>query len=83
MAATSVPKARLVSLILDDLKAVAHARADFHVGDAVKLPTRLMTFTKPQLLSFIFELGTGADEASRKVQSAFPLHRPRHSISRW
>ncbi len=76
MAVSSVPKERLVNLIVGELKATNEARQQFHIHTAESLHDRLMSFTKAQLIAFIVGLGPKGEAALRQVQSSFPLRRP-------
>ena len=75
MAVTSVPKMRLVSLILDDLAASDQVVSHFNIKTTA-IEDRLMSFNKDELLTFIATLGQDAEEALGKLETAFPLRRP-------
>jgi hypothetical protein len=57
MAVTSIPKARLIKLILEDLRAETKVSSYFNIGSDVDVKERLESFTKDQLLTFIVQLG--------------------------
>lgn len=76
MSFLSIPKARLVRLILDDLKAEEQAIAYFRIQKAQSVDQRLMAFNKNDLLSFILGLGEGAENILRTLSSSFPFRTP-------
>lgn len=75
MSATSVPKVRLVELILDDLKALDQAITYFHITTAQSYRERLLSFTKVELITFIISLGDDAERALRFLESGFPFRK--------
>lgn len=75
MSATSVPKVRLVELILDSLKALDQAIAYFHITSAQSYRERLLSFTKVDLIAFIISLGEDAERALRLLESGFPFRK--------
>src|SRR5688572_26028141 len=75
MAATSIPKTRLIKMILEDLKAEAAARKFFQITPITQIEDRLGGFTKNDLLEFIFSLGAKGEKALRELSSSFPIRR--------
>ena len=75
MAVTSIPKARLVDLIADDLKVLDKAASYFHIQATDVVQDRLTQFTKDDLLSFILQV-EGGEIVLRRLATAFPLRRP-------
>lgn len=76
MAVTSIPKSRLVNLIVEELQAVDQALAFFHIQPSTDVELRLMAFTKDELLIFILQMGVEGEQALSKLQTEFPLRRP-------
>jgi len=74
--ASSIPKHRLVSLILAGLQAGSRVAAHFHISTSSSIADRLMSFPKPTLIAFIRSLGPKAEQALDQLDSAFPLRRP-------
>jgi hypothetical protein len=79
MAVTSIPKSRLIKLIVDDLDAQHQATSHFNINISPltedHLMDRLMSFTKDELLTFIATLGQEAENALHKLETNFPLRR--------
>ena len=76
MPASSIPKHRLVNLILTDMNAGSAAAAHFHISTSSSIAERLESFPKPSLVSFIDSLGPEGEMALVQLESAFPLRRP-------
>lgn len=76
MSSSSIPREGLVKLICDDLNAIDAAHSYFRIATTTPIKERLLSFTKPNLIRFIHELGDDAIAALRKLESAFPLYRP-------
>jgi hypothetical protein len=75
MAVTSIPKARLVDLIADNLQVLDQAASYFHVQATTVVQDRLIQFTKDDLLSFILQV-EGGEIVLRRLATTFPLRRP-------
>lgn len=75
MPASSVPKHRLVDLILTRLQAAKAAASHFHISTASALQDRLMSMSKPELIAFIGSLGPSAEAELDRLASNFPLRR--------
>ena len=73
MAVTSIPKRRLVDLILGDLKATDIAKTYFHISLEDGIEDRLGDFSKSQLLDFISSLGSKGQKVLKNLSTAFPI----------
>lgn len=76
MATTSIPKTRLINLILNVLKAKNQALAYFNISSDSDIEERLESFTKDQLLTFIVQLGEYGEAQLKSLETSFPLRRP-------
>ena len=75
MAVTSIPKRRLVDLILGDLQSVDIAKTYFHISLENGIEDRLGDFSKSQLLEFISSLGLRGQKALKNLSTSFPIRR--------
>jgi hypothetical protein len=75
MAITSIPKARLVSFIIEDISAADKVKIYFNIR-VTNIEERLLSFRKEQLLSFIATLGQDVEDRLHNLETMFPLRRP-------
>jgi hypothetical protein len=75
MAVSSIPKRRLVDLILGDLGAASTAKTHFRISAGDGIEDRLSDFSKSQLLDFISSRGLRGQKALKKLSISFPIRR--------
>src|SRR5688500_9176320 len=75
MTLTSIPKRRLIDLILGDLHSTDIAKKYFHISVENGIEDRLGDFSKSQLLEFISSLGLRGQKALKNLSTSFPIRR--------